>query len=389
MAAPVNLPEGFELDEQSSLPEGFVLDSTQSDQTATETPEARMARIADEPGIQDATVSDAMNVQGVGALGRAGVGVGAYLAKKFAGGAGDAALALGRRALGMQKSVLNKVGLDKANKAVRTAYDEGVISPLASVDDMVARNASLEQKSVKGIGGYLRAQKGGMDLDKASRAIDATRPQFKGGLYDRAHGVVDTALDTVKAHGQGPISFEQANSLKGTLQDAVNWTDTTLVARAGRQTAGAMRGSIDDQLEAVAANSDNTAGFQQFLKDKSTYGDTQVLEGSLKNRLNAEAGNDVLGFKETLAGAGALASGNPAAIGAVAATKLGNKFGSTLVGTAANSIAKTADKVARVLQVAPQYAQALSGPTAKVNSALFLLQQNDPEFRRLYNEQPE
>lgn len=220
----------------------------------------------------------------------------------------NAAESQGRRALGYTKRFLNTAE-KKANatQATKVMLDEGVISPGRSASGMAGKVAELQETSGKAIGDFLDSQGMGFDPNSAIQKLETMRPQYKGGHYDQVHNAIDTAIDTIKAHGDKPISWTEANDLKGILQGAAPYEkagEQTLKGETNRSIAGQFKDYLDSSLDNITGNSKE---FRKFVKDKGIYKATKSAEKSLLNRTSSEEGNNLIGLTDIIAGTGGLA----------------------------------------------------------------------------------
>ena len=331
--------------------------------------------------VKDAEIGGVLG----GVLGTIGYGVGSLL-----GNAKDIAQTRGAKALGYTKRLLKTPeAVESAKNTAQEMLDRGVITPMASPTEMADRVGDLLDSSGQSIGKYLKSVNGGFDTRSAIDAVNALRPTgsdgqwLRGGNYDAVNGLLDKALDTIQAH-KDVIPFEEANKLKGLLQGAINWRGTNLESEVGRQIAGAMRNSVDSNLERIAGDAGRN-GFDQFLKDKSTYSSALNAQDALANRISSEFGNKTIGLTDAIWGAGELAAGNPGgAAAAIAGKRVLERYGN-------QAGAWAADKVAKLVQTSPQvfgkFAPALTAAAARGANALattqFILSKREPEFQEI------
>lgn len=278
---------------------------------------------------------------------------------------------------------------EKAKKVGQTMLDEGVISPGAGAEEMMSRVQSLASKSGSQIGKFLKGIGGGFDPEKAIDEIESLRPQFRGGDYKVVHKALDRAIDTIKAHGSGPLSFEETNTLKGLLQEAGKFNTNSEALNIGtrRLAAGKFRASMDQQLEDIASNpnvlqtrpmtgagnspmpsggayvaqtpAESLAEFNQFLRNKKVYGATQEAEDALTNRLGSQIGNKEISLTDVIAAAPVLATGNPiGALGLWGLKRGAERYGNQITAVAANKAAQASravtEKIAYVLRTNPK-----------------------------------
>src|SRR3990167_1848103 len=222
----------------------------------------------------------------------------------------------GRRALGYNKGLIKRGGgVEEANRVARQMLDEGVITAGASPATMLERAEDLAQTSGQRIGETLKsvgqpATTTGALKREISRQLS---PGRRGGVYDKARATLKEILKTVGAHGKGPVSFESAQELKGTLQGPAQFGKLTDGERSEmfRRAYGVVRNSIDTGLDdLVKSGVIPQEKATQFLKDKASYGASQQAINALKDKLAGEAANNIISLRGALAGAGSIASGN-------------------------------------------------------------------------------
>jgi hypothetical protein len=325
-------------------------------------------------------------------------------AEPVAGALESVGQAAGRRSLGMTKRFLNTPEkIAQANQDVDLALKRGIITPKASAEEMAARIEALREKAGQGIGDFLTEQNLGakralkpkaapqlreqflFDPQTAMADLEKLRPKFRGGEYDDIHRLVDSAQETIKAHGTRPIPWTEANELKGMLQDMANWDTTKSKAfnNTKKAIAGRFRQYLDTSLEqAVKARGGEIT---PFLENKRLYGAAERMGGAMANRLSSEMGNKAIGLTDWLSGvAGGTVGGVPGAVTGMAAKKTAETYGSQA--TAVYAI-KLAEKVRKAPQVFGEYAPVLLEAAERGDQSLavtnFLLQQKDPAYRRL------
>lgn len=318
-------------------------------------------------------------------------GVFGVLGKAFSPNAAEeVAQTRAAKALGYTKRFLKKPkDLKRAKEVGQTMLDEGVITPLAGAEEMAGRVSGLAEKSGSEIGKYLKGVGTGFDPNKAIAEIETLRPPQHGGDYDVVHNALDRAIETIKAHGSGPLDFNEANKLKGLLQEAGKFNSNSEALNIGtrRMAAGKFRGSMDQQLDDIASNQhvlqtspmapegsipttsggayqaktpmQSKAELQGFLKNKKVYGATQDAEKALSNRISSEAGNKTIGLTDVIAAGSEVAAGSPmGALGLVGLKRGAERYGNQTVSFAANKAAKVSKqavaKVADVLKTDPK-----------------------------------
>lgn len=247
---------------------------------------------------------------------------------------------LGRRALGFTKGMLKRTpgGVPQANQVAQKMLDEGVIQPFSGTQGTLDRAKELAATSGQAVGKAL-SQSGQSALDTNAVGEEISKqlaPTFSGGAYDAENKVVGEILDTVGAHGNGPIDFQSAQALKEKLEEIARFNSSTdaMKAKLYRRAYGIVSDAIEKGVAEV-----NPTGLPDYIANKSTYGASQRAIQGLSDKANAEASNSVLSLRGAAIGAGALASGHitPAleALGAwEAARRYGSSFGSATLNAA-------------------------------------------------------
>lgn len=268
---------------------------------------------------------------------------------------GNAAVGAGRRALGFSKRFLGKPGqLEKANEVAGTMLNEGVIRPFSGAGAMMERAEDLAETSGASIGKTLSGlhEAGARSLDTSAVVQDIysqLSPKYEGGAYDAQKRIVEEIAETIRAHGEGPLTFESAQQLKNTLQDLGKFQAGGDNVRQDlyRRASGIIRNALD---ESVAAASTETPGLAaKYAADKKRFGHSQEAIRALTNRTSSEQGNRLISGTDFVAGAGAASTGQipladlPGKLGLALAAKRGiERYGHS---TAAVTYKKAADLI--------------------------------------------
>jgi hypothetical protein len=293
----------------------------------------------------------------------------------------------GAKALGFTKRFLgDKKKSGVARESAQTLLDEGVITPFATAEDMAARTSDLAETSGQGIRSFLSSVNEGkqfFDPKDAIGALEEMRPPYpRMGEYRKIHDTIDNAVDTIKAHGDQPITWDEANQLKGTLQDIANWNSNKNATVLDKRVAGTFRESLDKSLEKAAGNMGNEKGFQDFKRNKRIFSATQKAEDPLFNRISSEQGNKSISLTDMVIGGPTFAVSGPLQAGLIVGIKrFAERFGN-------QSAAFVADKMAKVLRSDPKafgkYAPILEKAAERGTQALAVtnetLLKSDPEY---------
>lgn len=322
----------------------------------------------------------------------------------------DIAQTRGAKALGTPKRMWSDPKLAaQAKNDAQLMLDNDVIKWSSSFSDMAEDVTKLKSDTGKAIGSYLESvdMRGKFfDVRKAVADLDAMRPRsstsgklLTKGAYADINNTIDTAIDTVKAHGRANLSFEDANSVKGTLQDLANWNSNKNATLLDKKVAGTFRQSVDDALESVSNTPKNADAFEGFLDDKKIYGATNRAEDSLWGRVGADNANKTASLTDTVLAGPMLAEGGigPTAL-TLAAKKTAERYGNQAIAQGANKLAKiSANTLEPLIKSSPQlfgkFLPALQQAAARGSEDLavthYLLSQSDPEYQALVGQVPQ
>lgn len=322
----------------------------------------------------------------------------------------DVAQTRGAKALGTPKRMWSDPKLAaQAKSDAQLLLDADVIKPTASFSDMAENVSKLKGDTGKAIGDYLESvdMRGKFfDVNKAVADLNSMRPRssttgkiLKGGAYDDIHRTIDTAIDTVKAHGSKSLSFEDANSVKGVLQDLANWNSNKDATLLDKKVAGTFRQSVDDALESVSNTPRNAESFENFLGDKKLYGATNRAEDSLWGRVGADNANKSASLTDMVLAAPMLAEqGIGPTTMAVGAKKVAERYGNQTIAYGANKAAKlSANTLEPLIKANPQFfgkflpvlQQAATRGSEDLAVTHYLLSQSDPEYQALMENVPQ
>lgn len=230
-------------------------------------------------------------------------------------GVQDIASNLGRRALGFSKGMLKRIGIEGANKTADQMLDSGVITPFTGAGSMADKAENLMNTSGKMIGQTLK-QAGASPIDTNALGDSISNQlgtKMNGGVYGQQNVIVGDILDTVGAHGNGPISFESAQQLKQTLGDMARFNSNTDAMKSNlyRRAYGIVSDAIDNGLQQVADSGQIPKQLiQDFLKNKQLYGSAARAFQALIDKSIGEASRNLVSLPSVVMGAGGLATGD-------------------------------------------------------------------------------
>lgn len=217
---------------------------------------------------------------------------------------------LGRRSLGISKGMIKRMkgGVPEANKAAQTMLDEGVIKPFSGSKATLGRAEQVASRSGQEVGNAL-AGSGDHALDTnkvAQEVIDQLAPEFKGGAYAGQEATASEIIDTIGAHGNGPIDFDSAQKLKNMLKQMAgnNWNTDKIKASMYQRAYGIVSNAMEKAVQEA-----NPLGVGSYLKNKQIYGASQKAITGLEDKVAGEASNSLLSLRGAAIGAGALATG--------------------------------------------------------------------------------
>lgn len=365
---------------------------------------------SEDESIEDLAIDAATGGLLGGGLGLASKAVGAGARGLRAGRLAETAQRQGARAMGNTKRFLSdpkKLARAKADAQILldAATPEGkpVMGWFDSAEEIAQNVDALKKQTGEAIGTYLESvnMRGKFfDPTTAVRDLNRMRPVspttgkvLRGGAYDDIHRSIDNAIQTVKAHGKKPMSFEEANEIKGVLQDLANWNSNKQATVLDKKIAGTFRGSVDDALEAVSNTPRNTAAFEGFKADKAAYGAASRGQDSIMNRVSSEMGNNAVGLGDLVLAAPTLATHGPGAAGAVFGAKRAvDRFGAQVTAKTFNRAAKiSAATLEPMIKAHPElfgkYLPALQNAMARGGENLavthYVLGQSDPEYQAI------
>lgn len=161
---------------------------------------------------------------------------------------------LGGRALGITKPMLDKLkgGVGRANQAVQDMLDQGVIKAWRGAAATKTAAEGVEATTGKAVGDALASTgQHALDTNQVSQQIiDQLAPKFQGGAYDAQERIANEIVDTIGAHGKGPIDFKSAQELKNTLKEmsGANWNTDKTKAAMYQRAYGIVSKALEDNV---------------------------------------------------------------------------------------------------------------------------------------------
>jgi hypothetical protein len=309
-----------------------------------------------------------------------GVGMAADAAapyvQKTGEGARNLAKKFGARALGAERGTIKKLGADKVDELGAYALDEGLLSPLASTDDLITRNAANQAK-----GGAMMdevyttiddAGKSTFNPQKAAEQVNEEVGSFWRSPINRGEtNQLENTLESILMRGEGNIPIKEAQALKQELGKVANWKNNLSITdkeRMARDAYGIVSSQIDEAVE-LGAKEIGSEGLLNTLKEgKRLYGNSKGAQVLLENKNAAEVGNKMFGLTDTIAGTGAMGAMGPAGLGVLAAKKGVERYGYQNAALGLNKIGKTLMKSPRMLEAFEKNPQVFQSLVQKLES---------------------
>lgn len=300
-----------------------------------------------------------------GGLFQGGAEVAPKIASTVSQKTGDIADWLAAKALGAERGTIKKMGAEKVKGLGRYALEEGLLTPLSSTEDVIERN--LAQKSLGGekMGEVYKAIDEAKastfnPLETAAKVEEELGGFYRSPIMRGETKQLENTLESILMRGDKPLPITEAQKLKEELGRVANWKNNLVVSekeKMARQAYGIVSGEIDKAVEAGA----KTVGSEDLLgtlkKGKELFGKATSAEELLTNKLAREQGNKMFGITDWMAmgagGAASLITGGAAAIPTammIGAKKLAEKYG-------AQSGALAADKISKALLKEPKWAE--------------------------------
>jgi Skp family chaperone for outer membrane proteins len=319
------------------------------------------------------------------------------VAEKVGGKTREIAERLAARAIGAERGTIKKIGQKEVQAAGAQVLDRGVLSPLASTDDLIARNEGVKKAA-------MNARKAAYDkiddvggstfnpLEVAAKAEE----KVVGGL-NRSHQDVQELVQTLEPHVQNILSRGESNISMAEAQDLVEALgkkakfDTSRSQQAN-EVAKSVYHSVRDSINEAAekgADKIGAPGLRKIIENANkTYQHGKTASTLLKNKQAREQGNKFFGLTDTITGGAALGYGGATgdwetAAGVVAAKKGLQKYGAQNAALLLNKVAKgiaTPANISKLAQANPGIAgAAISRFTRTANDAVGRAADQRPE----------
>lgn len=296
--------------------------------------------------------------------------------EKVGAKAGEIAERMAARAVGAERATVKKLGMGKVRDIGRHALDEGILSPLASTDDLIARNTAAEARGVSKMNEAYRAiDDAGAStfnpLDVATKVDDQIGGFYRSPINRGETRQLENTLETILMRGEGNIPLKEAQVLKQELGKVANWKNNlnlTDKERMAREAYGIVSKAIDDAAESGSKAIGKEGLAETLRQGKVLVGRSKGAEELLKNKAAREQGQKLgFGLTDTIWGGAALGYGGmtndwKTAGGLMLAKKGLEKYGAQNAALALNKVSKAFLKspdIAEVAKKSPAVVQAI------------------------------
>lgn len=331
-----------------------------------------------------------------------GVSAGAKkFAPKVADGLEDFSKVQGARAVGLDKGLSKKLGKERVMEIGEQARDKGLFGLFTGTEEKAARNAALKEMAM----GQRQGAYDAIDAVGASKFNPSSVAADVGeslGDFNRMSPLnsgklrtLENTLDAIQQRGTENISMKEAQNLMNELRDAARWSG---VGNKSPQEEMAQKAymKVREAVNKAAGDASETVGLEGLKgvieSSNKTYSIAKDTDKLLNNQFGKDVGNKMFGLTDNIqVGAQAvgrsLSEASPYAAAVLAAKKAGEKYGGQIMSITSH---KLADLVEKSPQALGKYGPILQKASQRGGNALgvtdFMLQQNDPEYRKMKKE---
>lgn len=328
--------------------------------------------------------------------------VGQYLLSKYKGLSGGVANKLdelaevqGARALGLERATQKKLGQDATRAVGRQALDENILKIGSNTEDLIGRNEALKKAALSSReAAYKQIDDAGASQFDPLEVAAAVEDKVLGKMnrsYDDTKDIIkklEPELQNILSRGDGNLPMMEAQQLVQNLGKKAKFdmSRSTQANDMAKDVYSTVRKYIN---EAAGSDKVGIPGLKDVITGANKkYSVAKDADKLLQNKQARELGNKTFGLTDNVMGAGALASSNPIfAVPLIAAKKVSEKYGNQ---TAAITADKLADFVRQSPEMLGKYRPVLEKAIQRGGSSVavtnYLLQQKDPEYRKLMNE---
>lgn len=331
----------------------------------------------------------------------AGLGVGAGLAGKAISAVGSKAMPYVQKSAdaisdfgksGAEKLALNATGAtgkqasEFAPGAGRELLDSGMVSFWDDAGNIAEKVGAAKDKAGKYLGTALEEldnQGVTASMDNVVNSLEAQIKELaQSPGNERLIKQIQGEIDNLYMRGQSNVPVSLGEQAKRNYQGMVNWNSPELDRKMASRVSDAFKNEVEQA--ATAANPEIGAAFKEA---KKTYGLLKPIEEAAERRAAVNSQSPFGGFGDVVtAGLGAATGG----IGGAVSGILGKRV---IQPRLASSGAVIADNIADIVKNSPQklgkFAKTLQDAASRGGTSLaathYVLQQQDPEYRKLVN----
>jgi hypothetical protein len=311
-----------------------------------------------------------------------------YLGKKF----GSGAESLAGSAMGLTKGLRKKFDLSPVDvrAAGREGLDTGIVSPLADAETMALRAAAEKGRIGSEIGSVIDVAEAMGGTPNAAALISALEkkaaPYAGTNVGKQTYNQIMSVIEDIKANPNlSPTKLQQYKIILG---EEAYPKGVMAESKEGFQKAFT---PVKQELETTVGQSVSPEQKGVYESLKKRFGIQETIEEGLTEKV-AQAGNRKIGLTDFIVGTGAGASiGGPLGFAGAIAT-VGAKKGIEKYGLQTGAVSM--DRIGKLLQSTPQVfgsygpmiQQAIQRGGTAFATQNFLLQQRDPEYRKMMEE---
>ncbi len=284
---------------------------------------------------------------GAGALVQgAGEAIGPAI-KSVGNGLKDFAETRAAKSMGATKALFKSEGRDGVRDIGRRALDEGIVSPLASTDEMISRAEALKVKGGAKMGEVYKTIDDAGASEFNPQQVATNVDEKIGGFWRSPINSGETkqlqnTLDSILIRGEDNIPLQEAQKLKEELGKTANWKNKLVISdkeQMARDAYGVVSKAIDDAAE-NGSQKVGVDGLKKTLQQGKSEYSTGANALKLLDNKSAIEGNKTLGLTDTIVGMGGYAALGPKGLAILAVKKITEKYGNQLAATSANNISK-------------------------------------------------
>lgn len=297
----------------------------------------------------------------------------------------DAAVGPQMRSMGFQKSFFKTpFARGQAQKAARTALEEGVTDTFGSPSRMFQKASDLANRSSEAIKSTIKEVP--VSVKNAFDNLESLRNQItqgagKEGGFSGVHKAIDSVQNDISdltAMSGGPsnkLFAGNLNKIKSRLGNSLNYLADLTSQGDNKAIVTNLANTIRDAVKDVVPAEE----FIQYLKNQKLFSAAELMKKGLNNEIAGQMGNSAVSIPSVGMGAARFAAGDiPGTLAAVGVTEGLKRRGA---GIAANAIQKIGSNVPLASGAVPSTSRILKKRSLDKSTAAKYLDQagGDPE----------